>query len=307
MEYRVFQYGIDDVYIKDIIKEFAGRDKVESRSDAWFHQRFEHNPLGKAILACAFDGERLVACMIVERVPIECENQHTVVGYISDYFVQPGHDSKELLPELLKIVEEEAKNSGLDLLFTDNVIQVKDFGWTYFENRVRFRLNSVSGLWRSLFKLLDSTKPFVPDNRKIQYNGAGIEKENESEDVAIQKSTKAYFNWLSQTGANKYIIIDDEEVYVVVIIGHRGKRVREAHICYLELKREGSSGQHVLEVIKERYKNECIDVVSCIDDMHYLPTNNTLRISQKISYCYKSLGNSEHHMSGIVPAYYFAI
>ena len=307
MEYRIFQYGRDDVYIKDIIKGLASRDKVEPQSEAWFHQRFEHNPLGNAILACAFDGERLVACMIVERVPIECENQHTVVGYVSEYFVLPDYESPKLFAELLKLVEEEAKNSGLDLLFTHNDIQVKDFGWTYFENRVRFRLNSVSGLWRSLFKLLDSTKPFVPDSREIQYDGIGIEKENESEDVTVQKSTKAYFNWLSQTGANKYIIIDDEELYAVAIIGQRGKRVREAHFCYLESKREGSSGQHVLEVIKERYKNECIDVISCIDNMHYLPMNNTFRISQIISYFYKSLGNSEHHMSGIVPAYYFAI
>ena len=151
---------------------------------------------------------------------------------------------------------------------------------------------------------MDSTKPFVPDNRKIQYDGTGIEEENESEDVTVQKSTKAYYRWLSQTSANKYIIIDDEEVYAVAIIGQRGKRVREAHICYLKSKREGSSGQHVMEVIKERYKNECIDVISCIDNMHYLPTNNTLRISQRISYCYKSLGDGEHHMSGIIPFYF---
>lgn len=304
MEYLIFQYGRDDAYIKDIVKGLASRGKVEPPSESWFHQRFEHNPLGKVILACAFDGERLVACMIVERVPIECESLHTVGGYVSDYFVQHDYESKELLPELLKIVEEEAKNSGLDLLFTDNVIQVKDFGWTYFENRVRFRLNSVSGLWRSLFKLLDSTKPFVPDNRGIQYDGTGIEKENESEDVTVQKSTKAYFNWLSQTGANKYIIIDDEEVYAVAIIGQRGKRVRVAHISYLESKRGNSSGQHVMEVIKEHYKKECIDVVSCIDDKHYLPMNNTLSISQMISYCYKILGNGEHNMSEIVPDYF---
>ena len=305
MEYPIFQYGRDDAYIKDIVKGLAGREaKVEPQSESWFRQRFEHNPLGKAILACAFDEDRLVACMILEKVPIECECQHTIGGYVSEYFVQPDYESKELLPELLKLVEEEAKNSGLDLLFAHNVIQVKDFGWTYFENRIRFRLNTVSGLWRSLFKLLDSTKPFVPDNREIQYDGTGIDEENESENVVVQKSTKAYYKWLSQTGVNKYIIIDDEEVYVVAIIGQRGKRVRVAHICYLELKRGNSSGQHVLEVIKERYKNECIDVVSCIDDMHYLPMNNSLRISQMISYCYKSLGDGEHNLSRIVPDYF---
>ena len=302
--YRIFQYDRDDTYIKDIVKGLASRDNVEPQSETWFHQRFEHNPLGNAILACAFDGEKLVACMIVERVPIECESQHTVGGYVSEYFVQPDYESQKLLPELLKIAEVESKNSGLDILFTHNVIGVKDLGWTYFENRIRFRLNSVSGLWRSLFKLLDSTKPFVPDSREIQYDGIGIEKENESEDVTVQKSTKAYFNWLSQTGANKYIIIDDEELYAVAIIGQRGKRVREAHFCYLESKREGSSGQHVIEVIKERYKKDCIDVVSCIDDMYCLPMNNTIRMSQRISYCYKSLGDGEHHLSGIIPFYF---
>lgn len=305
MKYRIFQYGRDNAYIKDVVKGHASReDNVEPQSETWFRQRFEQNPLGKAILACAFDGERMVACMIVERVPIECESQHTVGGYVSEYFVLPDYESPELLAELLKLVEEEAKNSGLDILLTYNVIHVKDFGWTYFENKVRFRLNSVSGLWRSLFKLLDSTKPFVPDNREIQYDGTVIEKENESEDVAVQKSTKAYYKWLSQTGANKYITIDDEEFYAVAIIGQRGKRVREAHICYLESKRGDSFGQHVLEVIKEQYKKECIDVVSWIDDMHYLPINNSLRISQMISYCYKSLGDGEHNMSGIVLDYY---
>lgn len=149
---------------------------------------------------------------------------------------------------------------------------------------------------------MDSTKPFVPDNREIQYDGTGIEKE--SEEVAVQKSSKAYYKWLSQISANKYIIIDDDEVYAVAIIGQRGKRGREAHICYSESRRGDSSGQHVLEVFKERYKNECIDVVSCIDDIYYLPMSNSLRISQMISYFYKSHGYGEHNISGIVPDYY---
>lgn len=77
--------------------------------------------------------------MIVERSPIERESQPTVGGYFSDYFVHHDYESKELLPKSLKLVEEEAKNSGLDLLFTHNGRQVKDFGWTHFENMVRFR------------------------------------------------------------------------------------------------------------------------------------------------------------------------
>lgn len=291
MDYRVFQYGIDDIYIKDIVNGLASMDKVVSKSETWFRMRFEQNPLGKAILACAFDGDRLVACVVLEKVPLECEIQHLIGCCFSCYFVRPDHESQKMLADLLEIAEEEAKNNGMGMIFTLNVLNVRDFGWTYCENKVHFRLTPVTGIWRSLFKLLDSTRPFVPDAKC----GCYMEKdENECEELANTNMVVNYYNWLYQTSQKKHIIINDENVYAVAIVGHRGKRVKDAHICYMESKSRSSAGHHLMEVIKGQYKDERIDVVSCLEKESYFSKKASHSTSQSLSYCYKIIGKVEY-------------
>ena len=66
MEYRAFQYGVDSRYINAILEGIEVVSKGDVGADEWFYQRFEQNPLGRAILICAFESSRLMACMAVE-------------------------------------------------------------------------------------------------------------------------------------------------------------------------------------------------------------------------------------------------
>ena len=284
MEYRVFQYRVDDCYINAILEGTAIACHGVVRTEEWFVQRFEQNPLGKAVLACAFDGERMVSCVAVERFPIQCEGKSLVGGCMRVLFVQDGYDSQDMWSGLLKVLEEECGRQGIDIVSCSKeqglIAFAKGYGWTCREGMVRYQLNSVTGLWRNIFKMLDMRKPFVADAK-----ADGVQNEN-LDDVSVPD----YFKWLIHTSPKQFIIVDNEEVIAVMIIGHRGKRVKEAQVCYFNPKKGLNVAQlSLVESIQKHNKEYGIDVVSCIDGKNYLPKNNTMSSTQKVNYCYKCL------------------
>ena len=284
MKYNVFQYGVDDHFIKGILEGASVAGHRVVGSEEWFSRRFEQNPLGKAVLACAFDEDRMVSCVAVERMPIQCEGKTLVGGCVHVLFFAKGYGTQDLWVDLLKVIEEECSRQGIDLLISDNnnvfIDSTVDYGWTYPERMVRYRFNSVTGLWRNIFKMLDMRKPFVADNK-----AEGVQ--NENLDVCVPD----YFKWLIRTSGRRFVVVDNEEVCVVMVIGHRGKRVREAQICYFEpKKRVGDAQRSLVEYIKGHFTKEEIDVVSCVDSKNYLSKKNSFRVSQEVTYCYKWIG-----------------
>jgi hypothetical protein len=287
MEYRAFQFGVDDRYIKAIHDGTAATGLRVDVSEMWFRLRFEQNPLGKAVLACAFDGDRLVSCVAVERMPIQCDGKTSVGGCTHVLFVQEGYDTQDMWVGLLKVLEEDCEHQGIDLVvgFNDQnlITSAQGFGWMYYQGMIRYRLNSVTGMWRNIFKMLDMRKPFVVDDKAEGVQNEGVD------DVCIPD----YFKWLILTSLKRFVVVDKEEVCAVKVIGHRGKRVKEAQICYFEPKKSlGAAQRSLVGYIKGHFTKEEIDVVSCVDGKNYLSKRNSIRTTQEVNYCYKCLGES---------------
>ena len=115
MKYSVFQYGVDDRYIKSILEGASVTGHRVVGSEEWFSQRFEQNPLGKAVLACAFDEDRMVTCVAVERMPIQCERKTIIGGCMHVLFFSKGYGTQDLRMGFLKVLEEECVRQGIDL------------------------------------------------------------------------------------------------------------------------------------------------------------------------------------------------
>lgn len=286
MEYRVFQYGADDIYIKDIIEGFSVRNN-EVVDKVWFSQRFEQNPLGKAILVCAFDRDRMISCVGVERLPFQCEGKTLVGGNMRVLFVQDGQGSKDMWYSLLKVIEEECSRQGIDLVigFNDQnlISSAQGFEWTYRVGMVRYRFNSVTGMWRNIFKMLDMKKPFVAETKDKQ-------SEYVQKEMKDNTCMPDYFKWLICTSIKRFVVVDNEEVCAVMITGHRGKRVREAQVCYFEPRKGVEVAQRSLvKYIKGHFTKDEVDMISCIDGKNYLSKKNLFSTSQEENYWYKWL------------------
>lgn len=294
MEYRVFQYGVDDCYINDILAGIEVVCNGDVGAEEWFYQRFEQNPLGRAILICAFESSRLVACMAVERVPFENEGQAHVGGYISNSFIHEDYRSPEIMSMLLKLAETESKHEGLDVLYafdkSNIATDISKMGWIFEEIQMRYRLYPIGGVLRSLFKLIDMSKPFVPElqNDKSSFVNPVVE------DVLIENLEMSYWTWRSGISEKKCVVINNDRVFAIAGVGHRGKRVREAHICYMVSKGKNRNIQQCrAEVVQKISEKIDVNVVSCADELSYVPKDNSLVRTQFLNCCYKWLGNPE--------------
>lgn len=290
MEYRAFQYGVDNRYINAILEGTDVARYGAIRAEEWFCQRFEQNPLGKAVLACAFDGDRLVSCVAVERFPVRCGGKALVGGCMRVMFIQDGYTLQGLWTDLFKVIEEECGKQGIDVVFYlkrhDFTALNEGYGRKYDELFVHYQFNSVTGSWRSIFKLLDLGKPFIADVKRELREGV----QNEMMDNV---GVPDYYKWLIRTSRKRFVVVDNEEVCAVLVTGQRGKRVREAHIIYFKSKKNVEEAQRSLvEFVKGHFTKNEVDVVSCVDGKNYLSKKNTLRTSQEVNYCYKCLGES---------------
>ena len=203
-------------------------------------------------------------------------------------FAQEGYGTQDMWVGLLKVIEKECEHQGIDLVvdFNDQNLfaYVQGLGWKYRQGMVRYQFNSVTGLWRSILKLLDLGKPFIADVKREQSDG--VQKE-----MTDNAGIPDYYKWLIRTSNKKFVVVDNKEVCAVVVIGLRGKRVREAQVCYFEPKNSvGAAQRSLVEFVKGHFTKNEVDVVSCVDGKNYLSKKNTLRTSQEVSYCYKFLG-----------------
>ncbi|MBQ5975030.1 MAG: hypothetical protein IJL48_04915 [Bacteroidales bacterium] len=213
LEYRVFEYGKDDGYIRDIVDAISHIDSCYiKQSTEWFSCRFEKNPIGKAIIIYATDKDRLVAFVVEERFPVVNTCLSFDGGFIHYVYVLQDYKEQDVVQEMLIMAESEAKGKGIKVVVTHNTPEifpfVENMGWTYTTAKVRFRMHSVDG-WRSLFKLLDCTRPFVPEAEVIQSVGQFKVHKNGGKDVTTEEKSMgnmnlmmAYYKWVASVKPN---------------------------------------------------------------------------------------------------------
>ncbi|MBR1834703.1 MAG: hypothetical protein IJ785_04265 [Bacteroidales bacterium] len=290
MEYAIINFGVDDCRLNDIVKSINVGCEETFWTELLFRQRFEYNPLGKAVLACAFDAERVIACVVVERFPFQSVGRSMVGGILRVLFVQDGYNNKGLWTGILKVVEEECSCQNIDAIYCFNNNEdsmfslTEDNGWLSYKGEVSYLLNSVTDQWRNIFKLMDINQPFIADVKENQGEAVDVDEPQEIGETRIAD----YYKWLFHTSCKRFVMVDNENVCAVVAIGQRGKRVKEARICYFEAKKGLEEAQQSLREIIHN-KVDGIDVVSCIDSMNWLSPRNALKITQKVDWSYKCI------------------
>ena len=143
---------------------------------------------------------------------------------------------------------------------------------------------------RSIFRLIDMSKPFALD---LQDNKSSFDSPT-VEDVLKENQEMAYWTWHSGISDKKCVVINNDRVFAIAVVGQRGKRVREAHICYMVSKGKSMNLQQcrteVVQIISEKID---VNVVSCADELGYVPKVNSLIRTQVLNCCYKWLENPE--------------
>lgn len=305
LEYRVFEYGKDDRYVRDIVEAISLIDsRYIKQSTEWFSCRFEKNPIGKAIIIYVTDKERLVAFVVIERFPVGNTGLSFDGGFIHYIYVLQDYKEQGVVQEMLSMAESEAQGQGLKVVVTHNTPEsfpyVKIMGWTYTTAKVRYRMHSVEG-WRSLFKLLDCTRPFVPEAEVKQSVDQFKDYETRGNDVTTEEMSMsnlnlemAYYKWVASVRPNSGLgIIEDGDYFCAFVIGHRGKRANVAHIVYMSssnairMSKDSNS-----EIINRICKGFNVNVISCTDINHFFQSENSFYRSQSISFYCKWLDSS---------------
>ena len=294
MEYCLYRYKPDKSCIEEIRSEIS-RCVDEAVSEEWFCHRFEQNPMGKAIIGCAIDGQRLAALVIAERVPLLYDGKLIVGGCIRNVSLLPGYDNSTLLSGLMGVIQNAAIDEGIGIIYSFEEslsYHLLDFsGWKCVQNPVRFRLKSIKTL-KSIFKLVDMEQSFVPFTHfTLTDDVKSFENKHSEVSGGSPDAIMNYLHWLSDTSLDgRFVQIETDKFYAMLVMGSRGERVWEAHITYLASKSKGGSvSDRYQELLGQIRKIKGMDVISCLEDCPYVPEEDSLTTTQSCPLCYKVL------------------
>lgn len=306
MEYRFFQYGVDDVYIKDIVDILAISHREVVITEKWFRWRFEQNPCGKAIMSCAFDSGHLVACIAIEKVPEKNNGERRLFGLVRYFFVREGYGFAEIISNLVAQAETEVQRQqlstvlifGLQNYFSDVSID----GWKRGDVKVKYRVKFIEPL-RSIFRLSDVKKTLIPcgchslDVKSVDMNQSAKIKNSLLNQPELEKEWDLeYLCWrfLSTDNNTEYAFVDDEDAFAIAVVGNRGKGTEDVQILMMATNNEKVLSTHCKKNVADKL-NELFhpDTISSVDNDHYLTFGNTIGVQHTIPVCYKWTDGTE--------------
>lgn len=296
MEFHLYHFGSEERIVKDRVCEIVTNKPHVLLSEEWFFRRFVQNPFGKAIIAYAVEGEYIAAVAILERVPLQFGGKYVIGGCIRGVYMQPDLDNPSLATQLVELLQAEAEKEEIDILYTFNGSLCRRLygiaGWQRAQSSIRFRLKSIDTL-NSIFKLIDMEQPLVPFDHS-PLSGTVMHSDNSQLSLEQESDTMlTYLQWLSTSSVSeRFIQVNTDKVYAMVVIGSRGKSVWEAHIVYMVHKHKGLSVTDCYQEVKELIgKIKGMDVISCLDSQSYVPKDGTLTTSQSFTVCYHAMIN----------------
>lgn len=303
MEFHLYHFGSEERFVEERVWEIMTNKPLVSLLEEWFFRRFEQNPLGKAIIAYAVEGEDIAAVAILDRVPLQFGGKYVAGGCIRSMYVRPDSDNPSLMTQLVELLQTEAEKEEIDILYTFNESLCRRLygitGWQRAQNSIRFRLKSIDPL-KSIFKLIDMEQPLVPFDHS-PLSGTMMHSDNSPLSIGQDSDTMlTYLQWLSTSSLSKrFIRVNTDKVNAMIVAGSRGKRVWEAHIVYMVPKSKGLSIKDCYQEVKERIgKIKGMDVISCLDSQPYVPKDDTLTTSQSYTVCYRAMINDMEKYQG---------
>ena len=299
MEYRFFQYGVDDVYIKEIVDMLAISHREVIKSEKWFRWRFEHNPCGEAIMSCAFDSGHLVACIAIEKVPEKINGNQCIFGLVRYYFVRESYGFAEIITRLIGQAEVEVQRQQLTAVLIlgllDYCSDVSIDGWKKGDVKVKYRVKFIEPL-RSIFRLSDVKKtlilcryPSLDEKSDDRNKSSNIKSSLLNQPELEKKWDTEYLCWRFLSTENpEYAYVNDQDTFAIAVVGIRGKVTKDVQILMMATKNEKVLSNHCKKNVADKL-NELFhpDTISCLDNDHYLIFGNTIGVLHTIPVCYK--------------------
>ncbi len=293
----MFQYGHDDDQMVAIQHLLAVCNQDLFQPVEWFRWRYEQNTLGKAIIVCAQENERILACLVVEKLHVICGSEVCRCGCVTRVAIKEGPEREAILSRLLAVAGNEAKDQGLDIIFAFNSVsdQLRDAESEWTNDSVETsQVIQPMRPFRSIFRLSDVNKAFVP-NKCTAYHPVGIDTicfdglANSFARTGGWTLEPAMFKWIVSFTNKEYALIDNNDVTAIAALGHRGIQ-KDAHLLMMISNKEGvPAGRHlrdVLEVIRERINP---DEVSAVESEQLLSGGGLLKSKTQVNYAYQLL------------------
>ena len=304
MEFSLFQFDKEESKQNVIRHLLAADGHIPFQSDEWFRWRYEQNPSGKAIIVCANEGEKMAACAVVEKVQVECDGNNHFCGCVSNMVVRNNVKSSEVIRGLMDVAEQEAREQGLEIIFSFgnefDKLKCADVEWKYETMGVGYGIRQMKP-FRSIFRLSDLRKEFSP-NRCVAYHPDGSELIH----YKVPDETNVFhlhhdmLNWLMSFADKEYVIIDNDNVTVIAVVGHRGI-LKDVHLLMMVSKRGNVQKRDVIDTINVKVHP---DIISFIGDNHLLSERGLIKRTSQLKYGYKALKDGLDRIDEMAMAIY---
>lgn len=298
MIYSITHYDACNDFARSIESLFYSAEGFLSQPQNWMRHQYEQNPFGKAIIGCAIEGDDVKAAIVVERIDITQQGRTSHCGYVSNISIKEGLEQQINWKELLKLLEDEARKSGIDILYffdhEQSLIGQQDLGWELGRAEIEYGIIP-TGPFRSVFQISDLSKPFMPDIHVAEKITNTINVKNK--DFSTSGNTPAspiltqeYLDWRFWDYSDRdYLLIDDEHLSAIVIMGSRGI-VKDAHILCMVSPKESihlnKSQKRLIDDICKMFKPT---IISFLRKEQLLTADGIIETTSHIGYSYKTI------------------
>lgn len=246
MTIRLFELDNDKTKILSFLEGSALAHGINPMNQEWFLWKFFGSPYGKAIIACAFDGERIAGSVAYGRVPISYRGETYNGALAYENYVHPEYQGQGLFKKLISKITEAAEAEGvIDLLWvfpnTNAIAGYLRMGWIE-STMPQYRI-CVNHWFRVIPKIRDLKTPFKTQDSNLPElppppNGDFQAPQKYPPNVIAPVWNADYMKWRFFTyPVAKYCISDNERFFASARIGFRG-RLKEAQILTVSPKSE---------------------------------------------------------------------
>ena len=302
--------------INDELTRFIGVFPPKSMLPAaladWFRIRYLQNPFGKAIILCGLENGKTVVCIVIDQFQLFCHGKIRHCGLASVFSSKKACIPQDEVDGLLRLAEIEARNEGLDIIYAfekqAELEKAKGSGWNWFRSDFQYRAIQIEP-FRSLFRITDMTKPFVPET--IVYSDLGKDVLSQQTDLAgayfhvvSPVMSEGFLNWYCRIGDSRAVATVDSDK--AGLLGYVGKRagIKEFHLLNLFHGEEESLPHFQEGVIKTITANIKPDIITFEEGTHFLPEENTEYIKNLIGYGYRVLSGGGEDVEEMAVALY---
>lgn len=298
MIYSSTHYDACNDFARRIESLFYSAEGAPSQPQTWMRHQYVQNPFGKAIIGCAIEGVDMKAAIVVERIDIRLQGRTSHCGYVSNISIKEGFEQQINWKELFKLLEDEARKNGIDILYffdhEQSLIGQQDLGWELGRAEIEYGIIP-TGPFRSVFQISDLSKPFMPDIHVAEKITNTIHVKNK--DFSTSGNTSAcpllsqeYLDWrFGDFSDRDYLLIDDEQVSAIVIMGSRGI-VRDAHVlCVAPRNKFIHASQYQKRMADEICMMFKPNIISFNRKEQFLTADGIIETTSHIGYSYKTI------------------